>query len=138
MTRSRANHSNDNPFAEQKNGDIVRRSAFNYRYDTDAELALLQELWPLVNLRKNLFLPTKKATGYRLSASGRHVRQYDSPRTPADRVIATGILLPPERLALQELQRSVDLTALTRRIHQIQQELIHLAAAKTQSQALAA
>ena len=45
MTRSRPSHSNDNPFAEQKNGAIVRRSAFNYRYDTDAELALLNELW---------------------------------------------------------------------------------------------
>lgn len=35
MTRSRANHSNDNPLVEQKNGDIVRRTAFTYRYDTD-------------------------------------------------------------------------------------------------------
>ncbi|WP_282099600.1 hypothetical protein [Arthrobacter sp. E3] len=35
MTRSRPHHSNDNPFVEQKNGAVVRRSAFNYRYDTD-------------------------------------------------------------------------------------------------------
>ncbi|MGP5227289.1 integrase catalytic domain-containing protein [Arthrobacter rhombi] len=137
MTRSRADHSNDNPFVEQKNGDIVRRSAFNYRYDTEAELALLRELWPLVNQRKNLFLPTKKAIGYLLSKSGRHVREYDLPRTPADRVRETGVMLPPQRLAVAELHRTVDLTALTRRIHQIQQELIHLAAAKTYSQAQA-
>ena len=37
--------SNDNAHVEQKNGDIVRRSAFRYRYDTPEELALLNELW---------------------------------------------------------------------------------------------
>ncbi|GAA4362550.1 DDE-type integrase/transposase/recombinase [Paeniglutamicibacter cryotolerans] len=135
MTRSRAHHSNDNPFVEQKNGDIVRRSAFNYRYDTPAELVLLQELWPLVNLRKNLFLPTKKAVGYRLSKTGRQVRDYDAPRTPADRVKGTGVMLPPERAAVEELLREVDLAKLTRRISGIQQDLIRLAAAKTSSQA---
>lgn len=135
MTRSRPHHSNDNPFVEQKNGDIVRRSAFNYRYDTPTELALLHELWPLVNLRKNLFTPTKKAVGYRLTKTGRHVRAYDAPRTPADRVKDTGIMLPPERETMEELHHSVDLAALTRRIHDIQQELIRLAATKTYSQA---
>ena len=78
MTRSRPSHSNDNPFAEQKNGAIVRLSAFNYRYDTDAELALLNELWPLVNLRKNLFLPTKIMTGYRKTRAGKTGRIYDT------------------------------------------------------------
>jgi len=34
MTRARAHTSNDNAHVEQKNGDIVRRSAFRYRYDT--------------------------------------------------------------------------------------------------------
>ncbi len=134
MTRSRPHHSNDNPFVEQKNGDIVRRSAFNYRYDTDAELALLNELWPLVNLRKNLFLPTKKAIGYRLTRTGKHVRDYDAPRTPADRVKDTGIMLPPERAALEELYQTVYLATLTRRIVDIQDQLIRLVAAKIHSQ----
>jgi hypothetical protein len=134
MSRSRPHHSNDNPFVEQRNGDIVRRSAFNYRNDTDAELALLNELWPLVNLPKNLFLPTKKAIGYRLTRTGKHVRDYDAPRTPADRVKDTGIMLPPERAALEEFYRTVDLAALTRRIVDIQDQLIRLAAAKTHSQ----
>lgn len=135
MTRSRAHKSNDNPFAEQKNGDIVRRSAFHYRYDTPKELTILHELWPLVNLRKNLFLPTKKATGYRVTKTGRHVRLYDSPRTPANRVKDTGIMLPPERQALEELLKGLDLAAITRRISELQGELMHLATTKTYSQA---
>ena len=135
MTRSRPSHSNDNPFAEQKNGAIVRRSAFNYRYDTDAELALLNELWPLVNLRKNLFLPTKKVTGYRKTRAGKTVRIYDAPRTPADRVLDSGILLPSERERLTTLHASIDLAELTDHIQRIQHRLINLAEAKTYAQA---
>ena len=134
MTRSRPHHSNDNPFVEQKNGAVVRRSAFNYRYDTATELGLLNELWPLVNLRKNLFLPTKKVTGYHLSRKGKSVRSYDDPRTPADRIKATGIMLEPQRQHLDMLYTSLDLAGLTNRINEIQQRLIRLAAAKTYSQ----
>lgn len=134
MTRSRPEHSNDNPFAEQKNGAIVRKSAFDYRYDTEPELALLNELWPLVNLRKNLFLPTKKVTGWHVSATGKTVRTYDQPRTPADRVLDTGILLPPERERLAAVRASVDLAELTDHINRIQRRLITLAEAKTYAQ----
>lgn len=133
-TRSRPRHSNDNPFVEQKNGDIVRKDAFYYRYDTPRELAVLKALWPLVNVRKNLFTPTTKAVGYKISRSGRQVRAYDAPCTPADRVRLTGVMLPPQREALDQLYWDTDLAELTRRIHQLQQELIRLAEAKTQAQ----
>jgi len=56
MTRARAHTCTDNAHVEQKNGDIVRKSAFRYRYDTPEELTLLNELWGYVNLRKNFFL----------------------------------------------------------------------------------
>ena len=82
MTRARPHTSNDNAHIEQKNGDIVHKSAFRCRYDTAAELALLNELWGFVNLRKNTFLPTKKANGWRTMKSGRSTRTYDQPRTP--------------------------------------------------------
>lgn len=135
MTRSRPQHSNDNPFAEQKNGAIVRRSAFNYRYDTDAEPALLNQLWPLVNLRKNLFLPTKKVTGWHTTRAGKTARTYDAPATPAQRVTASGILLPPERERLAALRADTDLAQLTADIARIQHRLITLAEAKTYAQA---
>ena len=113
----------------------MRRSAFNYRYDTETELRLLNELWPLVNLRKNLFLPTKKVTGYHLSGKGKSVRSYDDPRTPAQRIKDTGIMLEPQRRHMEDLYANLDLAGLTNRINEIQQQLIRLAAAKTYSQA---
>lgn len=50
ITRGRPYHHNDNAHIEQRNGDWVRRHAFGYRYETDAELDLLNQLgtssWP--------------------------------------------------------------------------------------------
>lgn len=134
MTRSRPEHSNDNPFAEQKNGAIVRKSAFGYRYDTEPELDLLNQLWPLVNLRKNLFLPTKKVTGWTRTRAGKTVRTYDAPATPADRILASGILLPPDHTRLETMRANTDLAELTDHITRIQHRLIALAEAKTYAQ----
>ncbi len=38
----------------------MRKHAFYWRYDTPAELELLNQLWQLVSPRLNFFTPTKK------------------------------------------------------------------------------
>lgn len=96
---------------------------------------MLNELWPLVNARKNLFLPTKKVTGYHLSGKGKSVRSYDDPRTPAQCIKDTGIMFEPQRHHMEEIYASLDLAELTNQINEIQQRLIRAAAAKTYSQA---
>ncbi|MDQ3276199.1 MAG: DDE-type integrase/transposase/recombinase [Actinomycetota bacterium] len=131
MTRARAHTSNDNAHVEQKNGDIVRRSAFRYRYDTPQELALLNELWGHVNLRKNLFLPTKKANGWRTTKAGRNTRTYDAPKTPYQRLRTIGILGNQEAERLHALHTSTNPAVLTRNINRIQQALIASAKDKT-------
>lgn len=131
FTRSRPHTSNDNAHVEQKNGDIVRKNAYRYRYDTPAELDLLDELWELVNLRKNYLLPTKKATGWRETSSGRHVRTYDAPRTPYQRVLDSGILTDDQVAELAAVRAELNPADLTRRINAIQTQLIDHARAKT-------
>ena len=39
-----------------------------------------------MNLRKNLFLATKKANGWRSTKAGRSSRTYDEPKTPYQRL----------------------------------------------------
>ena len=133
MTRARAHTSNDNAHVEQKNGDIVRRSAFRYRYDTAEELALLNELWGYVNLRKNFFLPTKKADGWRTTKAGRNTRTYDDPKTPYQRVTDSGVLAQEQALRLQALHTQTNPAELTRNINRIQRALIASAKDKTQT-----
>lgn len=131
FTRARPYRSNDNAHVEQKNGDVVRRHAFHYRYDTAVELRLLNELYGLVRLRLNLFTATTKAIGWRANRNGKNVRVYDNPRTPYQRVIDSGALTAEKTRELAALFDAINPATLTRDITAIQARLIHLAAAKT-------
>ncbi len=131
VTRGRPYHHNDNAHVEQRNGDWVRRHAFRYRYETDAEMRLLNELWGLVMARKNHLLPCVKATGWTTTPSGRRKRVYDQPRTPYARLMASGVLDEKTRTRLEAVHASLNPARLTRRINHIQQQLIDLASART-------
>jgi hypothetical protein len=131
MTRARPYQHNDNAHVEQKNADIVRKNAFRYRYDTPAELDLLNELWELVNLAKNYLLPTVKVNGWTTTGSGRSRRTYDQPRTPYQRVIDSAILTPDQQAMLTAVRDELNPADLTRRINRIQQALIASAKDKT-------
>ncbi|MET3719638.1 hypothetical protein ABIB27_001481, partial [Arthrobacter sp. UYEF21] len=72
----------------KSNGDVVRRHAFHYRYDTAAALKLLNALYTLVRVRLNLFTATTKATGWRSNKHGQKTRINDNrgPRTNASSI----------------------------------------------------
>lgn len=117
---------------EQKNGDIVRKSAFRYWYDTPEELALLNELWGFVNLRKNLFRGAKKANGWRSTKAGRNTGTYDRPKTSYQRLREeAGFLGDDAEHRLQLLYAQTNPADLTRNINRIQQALILSAKDKT-------
>jgi hypothetical protein len=133
QTRSRPYKKNDQATVESKNNHVVRKHAFHWRYDTPEELALLDELWRLVSLRLNFFTPTKKPIGYATAASGRRTRLYDAPRTPWQRVRASGLLTDEHADAFQARIAGMNPADLTRRINQIQLKLIELSKAKTEA-----
>ena len=130
VTRGRPYH-NDNAHIEQRNGDWVRKHAFRYRYETDAELALLNDLWALVGARKNHLLPCVKATGWATTSPGRKKRIYDKPATPYARLLAAGVLDPAAHQRLETVHRALNPAKITRGINRIQQQLIDLAKTRT-------
>ena len=85
ITRSRPHQHNDNAHVEQRNGDWARRHAFCYRYETDDELRLFNELHSLVMKRKNFLLPCVKATSWTRTSAERKKRVYDKPKAPYQR-----------------------------------------------------
>jgi hypothetical protein len=129
-TRSRPYKKNDNAHVEQKNNDIVRKFAFYYRYDTLAELDLLNELYELVRIKFNIFTPTRKAVKYVEAGSGRRTRIYDKPKTPFDRLKDAGVLSNKVLLELEEIKATTDLFGLQLRIQSIQRKLINCASKK--------
>ncbi|MEO7589060.1 MAG: integrase [Arachnia sp.] len=131
VTRGRPYHHNDNAHVEQRNGDWVRKHAFRYRYETDAAMRLLNDLWGLVMQRKNHLLPCVKAIGWATTPSGRRKRVYDEPHTPYARLMVAGVLDEKTRTRLESVHASLNPARLTRRINHIQQQLIELASART-------
>jgi len=133
FTRSRPYKSNDNAHVEQKNGDVVRRQAFHYRYDTAVELQLLNELYGLVRLRLNMFTATTKVIDWRSNRHGKETRVYDKPRTPYQRVLDSGVLTAGRTTALAQQFDDINPAELTRQITAIQTRLITLAKDKTEA-----
>ena len=131
FTRSRPYKKNDQATIESKNNHLVRRYGFYHRYDTATELALLNQLWPLVNDRLNFFTPTKKPEGWATDTVGRRKRLYDKPRSPYQRLLAAGVLNPAQETELAAYKSTLKPVAMQRRITEIQQELTRLAGRKT-------
>jgi len=137
FTRSRPYKKNDQATIESKNNHLVRRYAFYYRYDTDAERAVLARLWPLVNDRLNYLTPTKKPTGYGTDRHGRRTRLYDKPATPLERLLTAHVLAAPQEAELMAYRDTLNPADLARRIADLQQRLLVLAKDKTEQLYLA-
>ncbi|MGZ4516965.1 MAG: integrase, partial [Mycobacteriaceae bacterium] len=60
FTRSRSGNKNDGCHVEQKNWSVVRRAVGYHRYDTSAELELLNAIYVLLRLQTNFFSPQQR------------------------------------------------------------------------------
>ena len=87
FSRSRPYHKNDNCFVEQKNNTHVRRCFGHLRYDTEAELKIINGLYEKqLRLYKNFFQPVMKLIS-KERINGHLKRHYDKPLTPYQRVL---------------------------------------------------
>lgn len=86
FTRGRAGKKNDNPYVEQKNDSIVRRWVGYGRYDTDEQIALLNQLYEALRFYLNFFVPVMKLKEKERIGS-KLVKRYDKPKTPYQRIL---------------------------------------------------
>jgi hypothetical protein len=87
FTRSRPSHSNDNAHVEQKNWTVVRQSVGYLRYDTAAEVVVLNRLYQSLRLMTNFFTPQQKLIE-KTRDGARVTKRYDTARTPYQRLAA--------------------------------------------------
>jgi hypothetical protein len=78
FTRSRPYRKNDSCFVEQKNFPIVRQQVGYARYDTEAELQVLTELYGYLRLFVNFFQPQMKLVS-KARRGAKVTRRYDTP-----------------------------------------------------------
>lgn len=128
LTRGRPYKKNDNAHIEQKNWTHVRRILGYARFDTQAVVDAINELYiNELRLWMNFFQPTVKlAKKERIGA--RVVRHYDPPRTPLDRVLASPAVDSETKANLRAQRASLDPFCLSERIDRKLERIRALAA----------
>ena len=116
FTRGRPYKKDDNAHIEQKNWTHVRKLIGWDRYDSEAAVGLLNDLYRNeLRLMMNLFQPSVKLVR-KLRVGSRLTRVYDTPQTPLDRLRATKDFNREEVKRLLLLRATTDPFVLARTI----------------------
>jgi len=126
MSRSRPYQKNDNAWVEQKNWTHVRKVVGYRRYDTMRQVALLNEIYAVARLYQNFLQPVMKLKS-KTRVGGRIHRVYDEPRSPYERLLASGQISRKAAAQLQMIYDSLNPVALHRELESLRRELFELA-----------
>lgn len=126
FTRSRPYRKNDNCFIEQKNYSIVRRTVGYCRYDTADQLTLLNELYLILRLYINFFLPVMRLKE-KVRSGSKVTRRYDIPQTPYHRLLAHPELDSKAKTALQNQYQQLNVVQLKSQLNSLQDRLFQTA-----------
>lgn len=129
FTRARPYRKNDNCYVEQKNYSVVRQAVGYQRFDTTAELMVLQQLYATLRLYTNFFQPTMKLKSKERFGS-RVKKSYHAPQTPYQRVLACTEVTVADKKKLQRQYQSLNPAALKRELDKQRKELFRLATKK--------
>lgn len=114
FSRSRPYKKNDNCLVEQKNYTHVRKNVGYYRYDTQTELDLLNDLYGNeLRLYKNFFSPVIKLV-LKERSCGRIHRVYDRPKTPFRRLMECPNISESRKQELKKIYLSLNPAELKR------------------------
>src|SRR5665811_1084433 len=129
FTRSRPGNSNDGAHVEQKNWAVVRTVVGYHRYDTAAELALLNEIWALQSQMTNYFLPQQKLIS-KVRDGAKVTKKYDKATTPHRRAERHDAVTVEDKAILAEDYHDLNPAAIQRHIQALTAELLTLTTSK--------
>ena len=115
LTRGRSYRKNDQAYVEQRNWLAVRRHVGHDRYNSKAAYAAFQQLYVLVRLHLNFFRPVRKLVAKERQGA-KLIKRYDQPKTPYQRLLASGALDQAACQALERQYLSLNPAQLQRRI----------------------
>jgi hypothetical protein len=129
FTRSRSGNSNDGAHVEQKNWAVVRTVVGYHRYDTPAELLLLNKIWALQSLLTNYFQPQQKLIS-KVRDGAKVIKKYDVATTPHRRADAHPAVPDKIKALLADTYTSINPAAVQRQIQALTAELLILTTSK--------
>jgi hypothetical protein len=129
FTRSRPGNKNDGCHVEQKNWTTVRALVGYHRYDTPAELVLLNKIWTLQSSLTNYFYPQQKLV-VKIRDGAKITKKHDTAATPHRRAQAHPNLPTTAKANLTRTYLDINPAALQRQIQALMNELLTLAITK--------
>jgi hypothetical protein len=122
FTRGRAGKKNDNPYVEQKNDSIVRNWVGYGRYDTDEQIAVLNELYAVLRLYLNFFVPVMKLKK-KVRIGSKVRKRYDKAKTPYHRVLRAKDISVEVKEKLKKQRKTLNLVFLKEQIDSVLERL---------------
>jgi hypothetical protein len=129
FTRSRPGNKNDGCHVEQKNWAIVRIVVGYHRYDTPAELLLLNKIWVLQSKLTNYFYPQQKLVS-KVRAGAKVSKKYDTATTPHRRAERHQTVTTEQKTILADTYTAINPAAVQRQIQALSSELLTLTTSK--------
>jgi len=129
FTRSRPGNKNDGCHVEQKNWAIVRTVVGYHRYDTAAELLLLNKIWVLQSKLTNYFCPQQKLVS-KIRVGAKVSKKYDTATTPHRRVERHETLTEQDKAILANTYTGINPAAVQRQIQALTTELLTITTSK--------
>jgi hypothetical protein len=129
FTRSRPGNKNDGAHVEQKNWTHVRELVGYLRFDSEAELSLLNQIWSLDHRFTNLLLAQQKLVSKQRQGS-KVTKHHDVAKTPSERLLATEALSPAKKAALGRQRNALKPASIQREIEGLCTQLERLALSK--------
>jgi hypothetical protein len=130
FTRARPGNKNDGCHVEQKNWAVVRTVVGYYRYDTAAELLLLNEIWQLQSKLTNYFYPQQKLVS-KVRRGAKVSKKHDKAATPFHRTIEHPTTPVQRIVGLTRTYSLINPAAIQRQIQALTTQLFTLATSKT-------
>ncbi len=129
FTRSRSGNKNDGAHVEQKNWTQVRQIAGYHRYDTAAELELLNRIWTRQTDLTNFFYPQQKLIA-KERIGAKVIKKYDTATTPHRRATVAVTVTKKTKTALTRRYIKINPAAAQREIQALTDQLLTLTLAK--------
>ncbi len=130
LSRSRPYRKNDNRFVEQKNATLVRAYFGDHRFDSIAQLQVINRLYDQMWLYYNFFQPVMRLAEKEVrpdqKGNLRLRRRYDAAQTPLARLSATNILLAQRQEQLEHLRDRTNPRLLRQEIYDLLNHLFSL------------
>jgi hypothetical protein len=129
FTRARPANKNDGCHVEQKNWAVVRTVVGYHRYDTAAELLILNEIWQLQSKMTNYFYPQQKLIS-KVRNGAKVSKKHDTAATPFHRAIDHPTMTVERIVALTRTYSLINPAATQRQIQALTAQLLTLATSK--------